>query len=42
VEKEILFLSIALDEAEALVGETGNSSCLHTVNRRVIKSRQLC
>jgi hypothetical protein len=29
MEKEILFLSIALDEPETLVGETGDCSFLH-------------
>jgi hypothetical protein len=29
VEKEILFLTFDLDEAETLIGETGDSSCLH-------------
>ena len=29
VEEEILLLAIALDEPETLIGETGDSSCLH-------------
>ena len=30
VEKEILFLTFDFDEPESLVGETSNSSCLHS------------
>src|SRR3989344_7446588 len=38
VEKEILFLPLALDEPETLVGETSYSSCLHSCRGRAIKS----
>jgi hypothetical protein len=40
VEKEIFCLTIALDEPETLVGKTGDCSCLHSVKRRIVKSRQ--
>jgi len=35
VEKEILFLTLARDEPETLVSETGDSSCLHRAIRIV-------
>ena len=34
VEKEIFFLSIALDEPETPVGESGDSSFLHVCNKK--------
>ncbi len=34
VEKEIFLLTIALDEPESLVGETGDCSLLHSVYER--------
>jgi len=38
VEKEVFFLTLARDEPETLVGETGYSSCLHVQWKRMIKS----
>src|SRR3989344_1031645 len=37
VEEEILCLAFDLDEAEALVGETSDSSCLHDAFWKLVK-----
>jgi hypothetical protein len=37
VEKEIFFLTIALDEPETFVSETGDNSFLHSNENNVVK-----